>query len=267
MKKFIKKLVPQKIVLLSKKVKRKFLLLLYHGKKYVCPVCNKSFRRLLDAGMDAEFFRRIKILGGGIRKNANCPNCYSFERTRLEFLYLKDHTKIFEESCSILHFAPEKSITDVLKNNKNINYISCDIDPTKAMRKEDITNISFSDESFDYIICNHVLEHIPNEQKALSELRRVLKAGGELIITVPLCIDNKNTYENNLITSDEERLMNYGQRDHVRLYGLDFVQRLSDSYFDAKGFKTCENFTKEDVLKYALIPEETVFIAKKISIR
>ena len=127
----------------------------------------------------------------------------------------------------------------------------------------DLTSLSFSDNSFDVVICNHVLEHIVNEKQALNEIYRVLKPGGWAIIQVPIASELAQTIENNA-DSDEMRLLKYGQRDHVRLYGLDYLTRLKNHGFIVKYWSPASHYDQNIINKYAINALEKVFIASKV---
>ena len=143
----------------------------------------------------------------------------------------------------LLHFAPEASLTALLRSYKNVDYLSVDINPAHAMQKEDITKLSFPDKSFDRVLCIHVLEHIEDDRKAMSEILRVLKSDGCAILDVPIDYGREQTYEDASIQTPEARTKAFWQGDHVRLYGRDFSQRLEaagfavqeDPYFDSLG--------------------------------
>jgi len=229
---------------------------------YTCPICEKSADLFLDTGINESVLLKYKVIGGGYRKNALCPHCYSFERTRLEFLYLKQYTDVFHKKCRVLHFAPESHLTDALRKNPDIEYYSGDIYEGQAQLIVDITDICFEDGKFDFVICNHVLEHIPDDKKALSEIKRVLKPGGRAVIMIPVsCLDT--TQELQAVT-DEERLALYGQKDHVRLYGLDFPVRLKDAGLNVTMFCADTDVLSEMKDRYALLSGETVYIGTKL---
>jgi predicted SAM-dependent methyltransferase len=126
----------------------------------------------------------------------------------------------------------------------------------------DLTELPFENNQFDYIICNHILEHIPDDQKALNEIFRCLKVGGHLVITVPWCIDEK-TYNNSKVTTDDERILYFGQRDHVRLYGNDFREILQNSGFNVKMYCNSEVFSKEEIETRRYIADDIVWICEK----
>jgi SAM-dependent methyltransferase len=212
-----------------------------NGEGYFCPLCNHTAKEFLVVN---QIFQR---------KNAKCPFCGSLERLRLEYLYLLT-TDIFTERNKLLHFAPEAPLVKALKNNYNLEYYGCDIQPGRAEYIVDVTDICFSAESFDYIIINHVLEHIPDDGKALAEIWRVLKPGGKAIITVPIDTRLGKTLEKST-DSDEERTRLFGQRDHVRLYGSDFAEKLRKSGFNVESYSTNKDVSSEAVKRYALFAE------------
>jgi SAM-dependent methyltransferase len=179
-----------------------------------CPICNNEVEKFEPFGMKSN---------QSPRPNAKCPVCGSLERHRLVWLYFQKKTNIFTDQVKMLHVSPEPQIGTLLKSLKNVQYISVDLESGRAMLKMDITNISFPDNTFDIIYASHVLEHIPNDQKAMEELQRVCKSNGWAILQVP--IYGNKTIEDPTITSPQAREKIFGQYDHVRLYGHDNVYR------------------------------------------
>jgi SAM-dependent methyltransferase len=189
----------------------------------------------------------------GTRWNALCPNCGSLERHRLLALVLKD----MPLSGSLLHFAPEECVATLLKTQR-IQYISADLNASNVDLNLDIEKINLPDEQYDTIICSHVLEHV-NDRVALLELHRVLKRDGILIVMVPIVDGCPTTYEDETITSPEEREIHFGQYDHVRRYGADFIQRVRNAGFE---FQVHVAFGKEAV-RYGLLMGEKIFVCRK----
>ena len=165
------------------------------------------------------------------RRNARCRECGSLERHRLVWVYLLE-TDLFDGNRKrVLHIAPEPVIRQRLEGHPKIDYLSGDLRPGKAMVEMDITAMPWRDGSFDFILCSHVLEHVPDDRRALSELLRVLRPGGWAILAVP--IRGERTYEDPLITSPDERARHFGQADHVRKYGSrDFPERIRSVGFE-----------------------------------
>ncbi|HRJ28192.1 MAG TPA: class I SAM-dependent methyltransferase [Cyclobacteriaceae bacterium] len=213
-----------------------------------CPCCGWTGPRFLHHGLER-------------RPNSRCPKCDSLERFRLYYLYLKK-TLPADKPIRVLHFAPEKIISKVFMSYPNVDYLSVDINPAKAMQKEDITNLSFADHSFDLIFCSHVLEHIPDDRKAMREIKRVLKPDGLAILLVPIMDSYKGrkiekTYEDFSITDPKQREMAFGQHDHVRIYARDFNERLEEAGFNVTIDKFVESLSIHDVERYALMPKNS----------
>lgn len=210
--------------------------------KYYCPFCHKD-----------EYFEDY---GTPIRKNVMCLNCGSMERHRfLYYVYQKHIFNKLTERISVLHTAPEKSIYKLFTDNNQINYVSIDLAPSrypyaKNCKKMNVLDLQFDDNKFDFIISNHVVEHIEDEELFFKELTRVLKSDGKIILTAPYDNNLEKTFEDSSIVTPEDRLKYYGQEDHVRLYGRDINER----------FKKYGNV---DVISTDIISEE---LCKKMNI-
>ena len=209
-----KRLFSEKIRINNRKKFKKLKGLFLKGNNVYCNCCNQSFSKFLD-----------KSNGIDIRQNAECPNCGSLERTRVLLEFLKNETDLFTKSNSLLHIAPEDTLKEIFKKAENLYYINGDINKFFADEVIDITQINYPDNTFDYIICSHVLGHIPDEKQAIEELFRVLKKGGKALIQTPIHLKN-NTFENVELTTENERLKRYGEKDLLRLHGQDFEERL-----------------------------------------
>ena len=220
---------------------RKYILSLYYlGRHFKCPICHGNFRVFLPYGKAQ-------------RINARCPRCGSLERQRLYWLYLKDKTNFFKSKLRVLHFAPMFYLQRFYKRLPNLDYISTDLNDTSAMINMDITDIKFEDNTFDCILCVLVLEHGSDDKKAMKELFRVLKPQGWAIIQVPIKFGK--TFENNTIRTPEERLKYFGQEDHVRIYGMDYKERLQDAGFSVKIDPYLDNLDQNIIDRYKLVPE------------
>ena len=190
-----------------------------------CNVCGKELTypnfRFLPFGNPVRFTR--------------CPYCRSLERHRLLKIYLERDTDFFNHrGLKVLHFAPEKCLYDLfIRPEYALDYYPVDINPNTPgiVQTVDMLNIPYEDDSFDVIIANHVIEHISDERKALSEVRRVLKPGGFAILTTVVYQEMETTLENPAYNTDELRLKYYGQKDHVRKYGRDYPERLKAAGF------------------------------------
>jgi SAM-dependent methyltransferase len=220
-------LLPRDVKIQIKKIK-------FFGTKFYCNVCKSHLRYFLGAGVKSELFEKFNIIGGGYSENDNCPVCLSGKRQRLMHMYLSDNNRISSENIKLLHVAPEQALYHFLKRKKNISYYCGDIDPDRYwfchnITYLDLTNIPYDDESFDFIIASHILEHIPEDLKALSEIQRVLKPGGVALLQVPISWTLKKTYQDKNILTENDRELHFGQKDHVRIYGSDFLDRIAVS--------------------------------------
>ena len=253
LKSVIRKVLPVAIENKYRNQRRKKEVQENQGDKVFCPICESSFEKFASAGREN-------------RPNCRCFQCDSRERHRLIWLYLHDKMNVMDKSLRLLHFAPERMFYNYLSQKNNIEYFPCDIQPKKYRYKgntkitqADITDIPFEAEQFDLILCNHVLEHIPDDKKAMSELFRVMKKGGNGIFLVPIDYNRETTYEDPSITSPKARLEAFGQEDHVRWYGGDYIERLKEAGFEVIELDYAKEFSEEDQHKYGLLKDELVY--------
>ena len=237
---------PRQFLLSISLILRPILRILYRGKKFVDPIDGSSYRTFLPYGYNR------------LRKNALCPGTLSLERHRLLWLYLKRKTKLLEKNISVLHVAPEIIFIKKFKKITNWNYVSIDLKSPIADIKANVYNLPFEENYFDLILCNHVLEHIEDDYKALNELHRVIKNKGTLIVQVPLDKNLKKTFENKEIINPKEKNKYFGQYDHVRVYGLDFYARLAKSGFTPKKIDILKEMSNEEKIKYCLPKDEKI---------
>ena len=167
------------------------------------------------------------------------------------------------KKIKLLHFAPEPAFHKVFKNSNNISYDTIDLNSPLAEIKADICNLPLEDNTYDYILCNHVLEHVDDDLKAMSELYRVLKKGGTGIFQIPIDLKREKTYEDSTIKSAKERNKAFGQYDHARIYGMDYFERLNSVGFSVKKVKYANKLTDEEITKYCLSPNEIIPVCKK----
>lgn len=256
MKKLIKKIVP-KFLLREYKDYKKFKP--YRGNKVYCPICKSHFKKFASFGVVE-------------RENAKCPKCGSLERHRLLWKYMNEKTNLFNKDLRIrlLHFAPEKSFYDIFSKNTNIDYYPCDISPelyayngNQKVKKVDITNIPFDENYFDVILCSHVLEHIPDDSKAMFELYRVMKKDAWGIFQVPIDFNRLVTYEDIKIVKPQDRKKAFGQDDHVRIYGQDYIGRLRNVGFIVTEDDYVKQFTSAKLYRYGLMPSELIYFCRK----
>ena len=236
----------------------------FNGSKYHCPICVSNLRCLRPKGFSFPVLSEKAVIGGGYRLNAQCPVCKSTDRERLLYLYLSKRTDVFKDRVKLLHVAPEPGLSACFKNSLNIDYLTADISSSEVMVKMDITDIGYPDGSFDIIICNHVLEHIIDDIKAMRELCRVLKPGGWGILQVPISLVLEQTFEDFSVTEPAAREEVFGQSDHVRIYAMDYVERLNRSGFAVKLFNWWEDPELVGVdNRYGLLQDESLFLVTK----
>jgi SAM-dependent methyltransferase len=235
--------IPRKNLQLFGHFIAKGLSVFYLGNGVQCPVCLHRYRKFLPYGRIA-------------RENALCPNCLALERHRLLWIYLDQKTTLFTEKQRLLHIAPEYCFIDRFESLANLDYITADLESPLAKVKMDIHEIPFEQDSFDCVLCNHVIEHVDNDLLAVKEILRVLKPGGWAIIQVPFFEPVPDqTFEDPSITSSSERFKKYGQKDHLRLYGKDYKQRLERCGFQVKEEEFVKQLPPETVSKFALVSE------------
>ena len=222
------------------------------GKQYIDPIDGRSFRKFLPYGYE------------NIRENVLSPSTLSLERHRLFWLYLKNETPFFFDKLKVLHFAPEQAFYKRFRKLKNIEYVTTDLNSPIADVKADICDLPFNDNEFDFIICNHVLEHIPNDYKAMKELYRVLSFNGTAIVQVPYKSDLEETYEDDSITDPKERRRIFGQYDHVRIYGMDYFNKLKKSGFEVNAVDYTNTLSDEEIEKYRLSRGELIPVCRKL---
>lgn len=236
---------------------RPFLAFFLKGDTYTDPIDDKSFKSFLPYGY------------GKQRDNALSPSTLSLERHRLLWLYLKNETDFFStdtetsSALKVLHFAPEQAFYKRFRSLKNLDYTTTDLNSPLADVKADICNLPFKDNVFDFILCNHVLEHIPNDTKAMQELYRVLKPNGTGIFQIPQDLSREITFEDNSITDKKERAKIFGQYDHVRIYGRDYFDKLRSVGFKVDEVEYAKTLSEEEITKYCLAKGEIIPVVTK----
>lgn len=223
--KFLLNSIPRPMLINLSMVLRPLIYQFFKGNTFTDPIDGRSYRKFLPYGY------------GKQRDNALSPGTLSLERHRQMWLYLQNDTDFFTKKYKVLHIAPEQEFLRRFRKMKNLDYTSADLFSPIVDVKADILDLPFEDESYDVIFCNHVLEHIADDRKAMSELYRVMKKGGWGIFQVPMKNSMENTYEDFSIKDPKERQKHFGQYDHVRWYGMDYFSRLQ-----SVGFQTDANF-------------------------
>jgi SAM-dependent methyltransferase len=252
-------------MLILKKLIRKVKIFIFRGDKFTCPFCGYQSNRLGRFGYSHPVIKEKQIVGSGLRRS-RCYQCNSSDRERLVYAYLENEINFFESNkkSRILHISPEPHLSGYIRKNEFLEYIGGDMftegyyypDFVKNM---DITSIPYSDNYFDLIICNHVLEHISEDNKAMAELHRVLKPKGIAVLQVPISLVLENSFENEAINTPKLRAEYFGQYDHVRIYGQDYPQRLENEGFNVESIKELS----KKYLEFGLNPKEVLYLGRK----
>tara|TARA_R110002051_G_scaffold63805_1_gene116098 strand:+ start:1964 stop:2728 length:765 start_codon:yes stop_codon:yes gene_type:complete len=249
--KYILNSVPRPLLIKLSYLARPILAFSLRGHQYTDPIDGKSFKNFLPYGYENP------------RENVLSPSTLSLERHRLLWLYLQNETDFFTKEYNVLHFAPEQAFYNRFKKLKHITYTTTDLDSPLADVQADICNLPFADNSFDVIFCNHVLEHIPDDKKAMQELFRILKPNGWGIFQIPQDLKRETTFEDNSITDKKERAKIFGQYDHVRIYGRDYFDKLRAIGFTVNEIDYTSQLPEIDVEKYRLAKGEIIpFVSK-----
>lgn len=251
--KFFLNLIPRPWLISASYYVRPMIAWWYRGDRYEDPIDGKTFKSFLPYGYE------------NVRENVLSPSTLSLERHRLLWLYLKHKTDLLTRPQKLLHFAPEQCFYKRFRESETINYTTTDLNSPLADVLADICDLPFEDNEFDFILCNHVLEHIPEDQKAMQEIYRVLKPGGTAILQIPLENDREETFEDDSITDRKERARIFGQYDHVRVYGMDYFDRLDAIGFTVDAVDYTEELGSSQVDRYRLAAGELVPVVRKTS--
>jgi SAM-dependent methyltransferase len=221
---------------------------MYQGDGHHCPVCGSSIRAFMRFGLLPDEW---------------CPVCMAMRRHRMLWLFLRERTDLFDgRPKRMLHIAPESALAVRLRQVPGLDYITADLSAPDVMYHEDITRMTFADDSFDVVACSHVLEHVPDDSAAMREFRRVLRPGGRAVIMVPYVADVP-TDEDVSITDPAERERRFGQFDHVRYYGRDIVDRLEQSGFAVEVVDAAGLLDHARMERLQVDPLETLFYCIK----
>jgi hypothetical protein len=242
----VRVLVPQQA---RRLVLRRLRLLIYRGNRVECPCCGGRFSRFM--------------LGLSHRATRVCPRCGAQERHRALWLYMRERTDLFRRpQLSILHWAPEYALQRSLSALPNAAYVSADLAGDEALQHMDMTDVPFKDEAFDLVVCVHVLEHVPDDRKAIREMVRVLRPGGMALLLVPIVLEEP-TREDAAVATPEQRKEAYWQEDHVRLYGGDFPERLEEEGFEVTVDGWVRTLDRVTLERYGLFPLEDIYVARR----
>ncbi|MBR3794303.1 MAG: class I SAM-dependent methyltransferase [Alistipes sp.] len=229
--------------------------LLYVGRGRECPVCGTKRRKFLPYGYVVA------------RDNALCPNCLSLERHRLLWLWLQRESDLFAKRPRLLHVAPEVCLMRHLRRaykvgGNAVDYVTADLESPLADLHFDIQLIPLADESFDVIFCNHIMEHVEDDLRAMRELYRVMRRGGWGVILSPVELDRATTFEDDSITDEAERTRIFGQYDHRRVYGRDYADRLREAGFEVEDLDYAATLAPDERTRFAL-PSDHLYIVRK----
>lgn len=272
--KLILNTIPRPLLIRLSYVARPIIAFTLKGTKFTDPIDGKSFKSMLPYGYETQ------------RNNVLSPSTLSLERHRLLWLYLNEETDFFKSelvsdssftntkriklrdaetnsALKVLHFAPEQAFYKLFRNQKNLDYTTTDLFSPLADVKADICNLPFQDNQYDVILCNHVLEHIPDDTKAMQELYRVLKPGGMAILQIPQDLSRATTFADDTITDQKERAKIFGQYDHVRIYGRDYFDKLRSIGFTVIEEDYTNKIAPELVEKYCLAKGEIIPVCFK----
>ncbi|NNC85988.1 MAG: methyltransferase domain-containing protein, partial [Bacteroidia bacterium] len=223
----------------------------YRGNNFEDPITGIKYRKMLSYGRNNP------------RPNALAPDSLSLERHRILWLYLKEKTNFFTDQIKFLHLAPEYCFLKLFRKQKNLDYTCADLNSPWADVHMDVHDIPFDENTFDVIMGNHLLEHVEDDRKVMREFYRVMKPGGWGIFMVPMDYNRKETYEDPSITDPKEREKHFWQSDHVRLYGLDYSDRLGKAGFEVTVDDFVKKLSPELVKRYGLPPNEIIYFCKK----
>lgn len=220
------------------------------GNRVECPVCGKRFRKFFAYGYVAQ------------RGGALCPHCMSLERHRLLWLWLNRHSDLFTAPHRLLHIAPEHCYLRRLERVLGENYVTADLESPLAKVKLDVQQMPFGEGEFDVVICNHILEHIESDRRALEEIFRVMRNGGWGILLSPIDWGREQSYEDPTKTTPEERREAFGQPDHLRIYGRDYADRLRSVGFEVDEIRATDFLTAEEITRYGIATDRIHLVRK-----
>jgi len=248
---FIIRRVPRRFLQLFSHHALKILSIFYIGNKVECNVCHHHFSSFLPYGRKPP------------RSNALCPSCLTLERHRLMWLFLQKHTNFFSAKLKVLHIAPEICFIDIFEKMENLEYTTGDLESPLAKVRMDVHDIPFGENSFDVAFCNHVMEHVNDDIRAMGEIYRVLNPGGFAIIQSPMDFTLSKTYEDFSIKDPAGREKAFGQSDHVRMYGLDYQERLEQAGFSVTPYEMKKEISPELFKRFALPETEILYFCEK----
>jgi SAM-dependent methyltransferase len=242
----------------------------YLGENFICPICQTELSHFLPLPLyflkELNKNQHIHSIFQNETLNIEdyaCPKCYSSDRERLYALYFKKSVQE-NQQYKVLDFAPAPSLRKFIKSFPNIEYRSADLLMDNVDDKVDISDMKiYPDEKFDIFVCSHVLEHVPDDRKAMSELNRILSPNGWGIAMVPICLGLDEIYEDPNITDEGLRWKYFGQNDHLRMYSKQgFIERLENVGFLVNQFGI-DYFGEEVFSLNGIHPRSVLYIVHK----
>jgi SAM-dependent methyltransferase len=234
-------------VRVARGIERRLQMLRHRGQQVFCPICGHSFDRFKDDWN---------------RTNALCWRCGSHERHRAQWLLFERRHELLSNAQALLHFAPEWALGQRLERLQGVRYVTADLREPHVDLRLDVTAIDLPDDSFDAVICSHVLEHVDDDRAAMRELRRITAAGGWCLVMVPLDIDRERTYEDRSIVAPEARERAFRQDDHVRLYAPDIGDRLAAAGFAVERIRPFEEFGSDLARRCGLLEADYMWLCR-----
>ncbi|MBN1158744.1 MAG: class I SAM-dependent methyltransferase [Bacteroidales bacterium] len=241
---FILRVVPRPVLIRLSYSVMHITAFAFKGNNVECPVCEGKFRKFLPYGYNQ------------VREGVLCPRCFSLERHRLLWLFLQRCTDFFAAQHKVLHVAPEQCFYNRFRKQKNLEYTTADLESPLADVKLDIQDMPFQDNTFDIVICNHVLEHVADDKKAMKEIHRIIRPEGFAILQVPADYGMEKTHEDPAITDPHEREKHFRQKDHYRLYGIDYTERLKEAGFVVRNQNFTDQLKGDEIKRYRLPASE-----------
>ncbi len=228
----------------------------YVGRGRECPLCGCRRRKFLPYGYVTS------------REDALCPRCLALERHRLLWLWLLRESDLGRGAVALprlLHIAPEVALRDKFRKmyaREPERYLTADLESPLADMHFDVQQIPLPDGSFDVVICNHILEHVEDDNRALGELHRILRRGGWGVLLSPVERERERTFEDDSITDPDERTRIFGQYDHRRIYGRDYGERLARAGFEIYEIDYYGSLPERERQLYAL-KDELLYVVRK----
>lgn len=264
----LKRYLPADIARLFKWTELRINKLIYSGNTFLCPYCSQTYRLFKSGGITNQLIEKMDIIGAGIRQNMVCPGCGSTDRDRLLYAYF-DHEFKFLRPKKLLHIAPEPCLNSYFKNIVSISYVFGakfheGLYYPKELEIINLEHLQYADNTFDWVVCNHVLEHVEDEFQSLAEILRVLTPGGKAVLQVPWSPKLEITFEDPTYVTESDRLKHYGQDDHLRLFGKDYPGRIAKAGFKVSIIKPYDlPLIADNKVNLSINPRELIFVGEK----